>query len=134
MGCRKRVQPKIGKVRIGPALMIGASPTPAASVTFAQDATQSHPYPTVQIRERGLQTVLEIPKPASQDTVDVRDNTGQAMAVGAVRLRSHGVPQLIQTLLPRPVVDATLGPREVIAQEVESSGFALVHDARFLGV
>src|SRR5882672_3913773 len=61
----QRVQPQFGKERVGPAMMIRTPPTPASPASLAQDASQTHPYPAIQSNKRGLQTVFEIPKPAS---------------------------------------------------------------------
>src|ERR1700732_818393 len=129
MGFYQRVKPQLGKECVRPTLMVRTPPTPAPAASLAQDATQSHPYPAIDRCKRGLETVLEVTKPASQCTVDMDDDDLQSRTVGPLGFLPQSVLELVQTLLLRPVVDTTLGPFEVIAQKLKAF-LANVHQPR----
>src|SRR5271156_7184464 len=78
MGCFQAIQPVFGKVGISPALMIRSSATTFPALPFAEDASQPHPYPAVQIRERRLVAVFEILKPTTQCRIQRPDDRPKA--------------------------------------------------------
>ncbi len=49
MGCFQAIQPVFGKEGIRPALMIRTATASFPALPFAEDASQPHPYPAVQI-------------------------------------------------------------------------------------
>ena len=51
-GLLQAEQPVLGKEGIGPAMMIAASSASLSAQSFAEDASQPHPYPTVQLGKR----------------------------------------------------------------------------------
>ena len=57
--------------------MIAPAGTPFALVPFAQDASQSLPYPLVQRFKRCPVAVFEISKPAGERAIDVLDDLSQ---------------------------------------------------------
>ena len=75
----------LGKERVRPTSMIPAMTDPVATGTFAEQAPQTHPNPTIESPERPRVAVLEILKPTPQDRVQRGDDGGQAVARGAFR-------------------------------------------------
>ena len=51
MGGFQAVQPMVGKEGIRPALMIAPSATASPAQAFAEEASQPHPNPAVQMRQ-----------------------------------------------------------------------------------
>ena len=115
----------LGKVGVGPASMVVATPTPFSAVSLAQDAPQAHANPAIQGCEGTWATVFEVLEPTSQRAIDVSDACFEASPIGASGLDPHRLLQLLPTLLARPSLPAL----EVIAQEVESSRLADIDDA-----
>src|ERR1022692_3386250 len=97
--------------------MIGPTATSTATLPFAQDTSQPHPYPFVQRCKRVSMTVLEVLKPALQRGIEILNRHSQTLAIGAPGFLTDRVLHLLQTLLPRP----TESPFEVISQEVEAT-------------
>ena len=126
MSHNQREQPLLGKESIGPALMVESSSPSFATLAAAQEATQPHPYPAVQVGERRAMTVSEVPKPASQGPVQVRDDSWQALSLGAPCLGSDRVFELLQALRTWPAIAAL----KVIAQEVKAAWLPGVDDTR----
>ena len=50
MGCFQAIQPMLGKEGVRPALMISPAATSFLAQAFAEDASQPHPDPPVQVR------------------------------------------------------------------------------------
>ena len=117
MGGDQREQPLLGKESVGPAVMVLAAASSPASLTTAQDATQSHANPGVQDLEREATTVLKILKPASHRTVHICDDGCQALPLRPPGFGPHRVFKLPEAFRTRP-----LGAlREVIAQKVKTA-------------
>ena len=74
--------------------------------------------------------VFEVGKPAHQRAIQVDDDDREAVPVGASRLLTHRVFELLQALLPRQPI-ARL---EVVAEEVKAAGLLHVHELGFLGM
>jgi len=130
MGVGKEEEPMLGKEGVGPALMI-CPPSPAAtSTTFPEDAAQPHANPGIETGERDTLAVLEIGKPAGKDSVEVRNDHGEAMTVTAFRLGTNGLLELLQTLGPRPAHPLF----KMVSQKVETTGKPCIDDAGFEGV
>src|SRR5947209_16922062 len=72
IGCGKGEQPLLSKEGIGPAVVIQAPGPSFALVTVAQDATQPHPGPLVQLLKDRPVAVLEVFKPTSLDRDQLR--------------------------------------------------------------
>src|SRR2546428_7306678 len=127
MGGDQTVQPLLGKETIGPALMIQAASPTTASVTFAENAPQTHADPAVEaFEDPRWAAVLEVHKPTPQRTVQVVDQRGQRASRGATGLGTQCILQLLETLFAGP----TFGPLEAIPQEGEAFPTD-VHDLRF---
>ena len=69
MGSFQAVQPMLRKELIGPTLMIATPATSLLALAFAEKASQPHPYPSVEVAERGAVAVFEVFKPAPQPGV-----------------------------------------------------------------
>src|SRR5207244_2484724 len=120
-------QPEFNEVGIWPALMVDPACTPAALVPFAQDASQSLPYPLVQRFEGCPVTVLEESKPAGERAIDVLDDVSDSIGPKPSGFVTQGFFKLVQAFLARP----TIASLEMIAQEVETPGCRCIDDARF---
>src|SRR5688572_12296212 len=107
MGMCKREQPLRCKESIRPQLIVTFPSTTTAVSTFAQDAAQTHPEPLVQRRKRRVVAMFEIPKPASRDQIDARDDYLQASPVVALGKHAQLVLEFLQALAARPFI-ATL--------------------------
>src|SRR5438105_9287542 len=116
MGGDHTEQPVVGKVSVGPAMMVPATTPTSTPRTFAKDASQTHAHPAVEIPEGSPVGVLEIREPTSQGPVRVGHDKGQAVARGPFRLRTNGGPEFIQAFATR---EATM-LHESIAQEFKS--------------
>ena len=107
--------------------MVDPACTSAALVPFAQDASQSLPYPLVQRFEGCPVTVLEESKPAGERAIDVLDDVSDSIGPKPSGFVTQGFFKLVQAFLARP----TIASLEMIAQEVETSGCRCIDDARF---
>ncbi len=61
---------------------------PAKSWPFfplPQDRSQTTPHKSVNVTERGAIGVLEVPKPASENSIELRDDGFQASATKSTR-------------------------------------------------
>src|SRR5271157_5221735 len=79
MGCFQAIQPLRCKEFVGPTLIITPSATSLLAQAFAEDATQPHPNPPVQVVEHVVAAMFEVLKPAAQPRVDRRDDHLQAL-------------------------------------------------------
>ena len=121
MGRFQTIQPKLGKVRIRPTLMITSAATAFTAHPLAADTPQAAADPAVQLHERRAAAVLEISEPSPQRSIQIVDDHSQRMTVVAFRLRTDRILELVQTLLPRPTPQVALpSGREVIAQKVKA--------------
>ena len=84
-GCMKVIQSQVREVGVGPALMIFATSSAFALVSFAHNAAQSHAYPSVDGPERGLVAVLVVFEPSFKDRVEFADDTAHARPIGPFR-------------------------------------------------
>src|SRR5215469_11575649 len=125
MSHNQREQPLLGKESGGPALMVESS-SPSLAFLAAQDAPQPHPDPAVQVGERSAMTVLEVPQPAAQGPVQVRDDGRQTLSLGAPRLGTDRLFELLQALRAWPAIAALKG----IAQKVKAARLRSVEDTR----
>src|SRR5512143_1191753 len=107
--------------------MIGPAGAPFALAPFAQDAAQPSANPRVQFREDVGDTVLEVPYPAAQGSIDFPHKVGDRTGPVPLRLDADRFLELVQALLARP----TVASLEVVAQKVEAAPLAGVDDARF---
>ena len=119
MGFFQGVQPKLRKVGVGPALMIAAASPACLLLPLTQKASQAHPDPGIQSVERGVVTVFEVPKPSSQNRVELRDGVLKAVAARSPRVFAYRVLEFVHAFLPGPSV-ASL---EVVPQKVKAAGF-----------
>jgi len=83
MGHLKADQPMIPKVLIGPAIMIMSSTNPALMQSFAQNASQAAPKPTVQADEGPGVAMFEVCEPSHEGDIYCHNDHGQTMAVAA---------------------------------------------------
>src|SRR5579871_4165222 len=111
-GCQAE-QPMLGKVGVGPAVVVFSTPPAFESVSFAQNAAQAHSDPSVKVCERVFATVLEVREPAHERLVQIGDDNSQTCSIRPFRFLPHGVLQLLQAFLPRTTTVAS----EVVAQE-----------------
>ena len=118
MGCGKEEQPMFGKEGIRPAQMIEPAAAPAAPMTLAKDTAQAHTYPAVQRAKGTRMAVLEVRKPANQDSIDGRDDLAKAMTVATPCLDADGIFELFEALGPRPAHSLF----EMITQKIEPAG------------
>src|SRR5215469_7172424 len=125
MSHNQREQPLLGKESGGPALMVESS-SPSLAFLAAQDAPQPHPDPAVQVGERSAMTVWEVPQPAAQGPVPVRDDGRQTLSLGAPRLGTDRLFELLQALRAWPAIAALKG----IAQKVKAARLPSVEDTR----
>src|SRR4051794_19652825 len=115
------------KVSVGPASMIAPAATSFSTQAFAEQTSQPHPDPPVQIAERGAIAMFEVFKPASQPWRQVVDDLRQALSRGPFRLCSDRVLELLEALRPRE----SASPLEPVAQKVEDV-FRRIDDLGFL--
>ncbi len=109
----------LGKEGIRPALLVTSTAMSPLPTTAAQNASQPHPHQAVNSVERIAMAVFEVLKPASRRAIHVGDDYLQTLPVGAFRLGSNRVFELLQTLSPRP----SLPSLEVVSQKVEAPGW-----------
>jgi hypothetical protein len=115
MGHLKADQHMIPKVLIGPAIMIMSSTNPSLMQSFAQNASQVAPKPTVQADEGPRVALFEVLEPSPEGDTYSHNDRGQTMAVAAPGLVAQPILELLQALLARP---AGAGLK-MISQEVE---------------
>src|SRR5437667_12205718 len=92
---------QVGEVPVGPTLMVRATAAAAPTRALTQNTAQPTAKPAIQGREHVPVTMAKISKPSLQRPVQRPDDPRQAVPVGATRLRSEGVFELVQALLPR---------------------------------
>ena len=76
------------EVGVGPAMMIGAASTATKTPSLAQDRSQPHTDPAIDVAKGGVMSVLEVFVPATQLRVYPSDNLPEAAPVCAVGFRS----------------------------------------------
>ena len=84
--------------------MIVPAGTPFTLVPFAQDASQSLPYPLVQRFKRCPVAVFEISKPAGERAIDVLDDLPHPARPKPWGLAADGFFELLQALLAGPAI------------------------------
>src|SRR5436305_13649664 len=72
--------------------------------------------------------VLEVVEPSSQNGIQLRDDAGQAVPVGASRVKSNLVFDLAQAFRAGPFLTSL----EVIPEKVESTSLGGIHNLRLL--
>lgn len=107
---------------IRPALTAGGA---SAAQSF-QTSTQGAAQPGIERPRGGRMAVPEIPKPALQRTVQVRDEQREALAAGPPGLGAQRVLQLIRALPWGP----SPAPFGVIIQKGVASGMRGIHKPR----
>src|SRR6266542_2682021 len=117
MGCLQTKQPLRREVGIRPALLLirPVATDPRVPLLLPQNAPQSPAYPAVQPAAHIRMATPEVPQPAPQRPVQVRDDRTQAAAGRPLRLGSHRRLQFLQALLPNVAV----APFVAIAQKLE---------------
>jgi hypothetical protein len=130
MGVHQGKQPLCCEKVTGPLLMGGSKAPASFAESTPEDAPQSHAHPLIDRTERGLPTVLEVFKPAAEESIQVVDNDREALPVDASRFLTHRVFELLQAFLPRQLV----APLEVIAEKVKAARVLHIHEMRFLGM
>jgi hypothetical protein len=94
MGHLKANQPMIPKVLIGPAIMIMSSTNPSLMQSFAQNASQAAPKPTVQADKGPGVAMFEVFEPSPEGDIHSRN------ADWTTRSRTAGIPSGLLSLLP----------------------------------
>ena len=105
MGCFQAEQPLLGEKGISPALMIDTATSTPQSKPLAEDRTQSHSKPSVQVVEQVIvvAAVLKVLEPAAKRAVHVVDDVAQALTAATTAfLAANRVFELLQTLLMQP--------------------------------
>src|SRR5213083_1227 len=109
--------------------MVRATAATPSALTLTQNAAQTHADPAVNIREYVPVTMLKVPEPSLERLAQGGRNAVQAAAVGAFRLGTHGILQLVHAFLPRQAKPATKG----IAEKVKAVRLR-IHHLRFGGM
>ena len=116
MGLYKAEKSMIPKVCVWPALMVSASADSLQFMPLSQDTPQPPPYPTVQARKGPLIAMLEVPKPASEGSIDILDDPFHAVPITPLCLSVDRVFELLQAFLAGP----SRTPFKMIPKEVKS--------------
>src|SRR5690606_13981299 len=77
-------EPEVGKVAVGPALMIQPSPASAPFAAFSQDRAEPSAHPAVDGFHLAGVRLLEVAIPAAKDRIDLRHDDRQAVPVGSL--------------------------------------------------
>lgn len=99
-------------------------------MTPDQDATNPHPNPGVQWRERPLGAVFEVLEPASHHSGDTFDDSRQAVPVQPPRERADSVLELHEALFSGMLAL----PLEVVTEEVEASTMIYARHPRLVSM
>src|SRR6185369_16120733 len=92
-----------------------------AATPTQQDAAQTTAHKTIHVAKCPTNTVLEVPKPADQRRIHIRDDRTQADARVPPRLRPQAVLELLHALRPRPTRKTTPPRRrKVVAEKIKA--------------
>ena len=136
-GCGQAKEPEFGKVAVGPALMVAASPAPSKFSALAQDSSQSRSYPSVHLREALPLGMFEVAVEALQLWSQLTSDSLKAPPARSLRQRLDRRPELLLTFGSDETADVSTGfaSPEHVSEELET-GFGLphIHDSGFPGV